>query len=212
MPRYTKNGGKHGYRKRYKPQNHEDIAKVVQNLSNREFRTLQEIAKHGMGYYTPFKDLLSPHPKQKVKPSSFEKYAAARSQSELAEEIIREKQEHDDHFSETHYGGGLQDAHNSIADWAFTLAMDHGSEFVSDWATDQLDPSTNEDHSDYVQQIVEPLVEAVGNYDVEENYIPNEDWINNILTNAPTQHENPVVEAVNWIGDILGTTKKVARI
>lgn len=206
MPRYTKNGGKHGYRKRYKPQNHETIAQIIQNLSNKEFRTLQEIAKHGMGYYTPFREILSAHPTQKVKPSSFEKYASARSQTELAENVMQEKSEHDDHLSETHYGGGLQDAHNAIADWAFNLALDHGNEFVTNWATEQLDPDTNTDHSNYVQQEDPSDIDVY----VQDNIIPNEEWIDNILTSTTDPSGNTVLKAVNWIGDILGTN--VARI
>ena len=134
MPRYTKDGGKHGYRKRYKQQDHESITKVLANLSNREFRTLQEIAKHGMGMYTPFRESLSAHPKKKVKPSAFQEYAFAQTPEDLAEKMLQERREHDDHLSETRFGGGLRDAHNAIGSWAYDLALDSGTH-VADLAS-----------------------------------------------------------------------------
>ena len=70
MPRYTKNGGAKGYRKKYKTVNYDEAQKVLQNLTPHEFTLLQEIAKHGLGMHTMFRELLSEHPKTKVKPSS----------------------------------------------------------------------------------------------------------------------------------------------
>ena len=212
MPRYTKEGRKHGYRKRYKQQDHESITKVLANLSNREFRTLQEIAKHGMGMYTPFRESLSAHPKKKVKPSAFQQYAFAQTPEDLAEKILQERREHDDHLSETHYGGGLRDAHNAIGSWAYDLALDSGTHVAANWAIDQLDPETSEDHRNLAQQGLKAAVEyVVSRPDEEEEKvvyadenpteIPNEGWIDNILATG-----NQVVDTAGWIGGILGAT------
>ena len=204
MPRYTKEGGKHGYRKRYKQQDHESNTKVLANLSNREFRTLQEIAKHGMGMYTPFRESLSAHPKKKVKPSAFQQYAFAQTPEDLAEKILQERREHDDHLSETHFGGGLRDAHNAVGAWAFDLASSAYDEakHLTEWVIDQLDPETSTPHSDTVQQAE------------EKQEIPNEAWIDKILDEAA---QNTTVDNADWIGGILGTTsdflsQNVARI
>ena len=204
MPRYTKDGGDYGYRKRYKKQNHGSIAQVLSNLSRREFRIMQEIAKHGMGLYTPYRELLSAHPKTKVRPSSFEQYASAKNQEELAESMFREKREHDDHTSETHYGGGLADAHNAIGSWAFDLALDAGSNVAFNWAIDQLDPETSEDHSD-IQSA--PPTEEEDEPEVKPDTIPNESWIEHILETGEQVLETGknVMETAEWIGGILGT-------
>ena len=231
MPRYTKNGGKLGYRKKYRKQKHKAIAGILTNLSRTEFRILQEIAKHGMGLYTPYRELLSKHPKHKVKPSSFEKYATARNQDILAEHILREEEEHNDHLSETHYGGGLQDAHNAVADWAYDLAMEGGSEYVANWAVDQLDPDTSEDHRKLAAQGVRWAAEQGIDYYMREDdddevvveyadqinpgEIPNHEWIDHILEHQqqePQQQStfvtvgNAIFDTANWIGDILGAT------
>ena len=191
MPRYTKDGGKYGYRRRYKKQPHEEIAKVVNNLSTRQFRIMQELAKHGMGLYTQFRDQLPTRPKKKVKPSSFEKYAQAKDQADLAQQILQEREEHADHTSETHVGGGLGDAHNAIGDWIYDLALDAGTRIMTEWAIDQLDPETSKDERDNVPAVEPPP---------EEN-IPNEEWIENLLDTA-----NTVVDTVDWIGGILGSS------
>ena len=216
MPRYTKDGGDYGYRKRYKKQNHGSIAQVLSNLSRREFRIMQEIAKHGMGLYTPYRELLSAHPKTKVRPSSFEQYASAKNQEELAESILREKSEHDDHTSETHMGGGLADAHNAVGSWAYDLALDAGSHVVANWAIDQLDPETSEDHRELAAQGLQAAVDMGVDYfaggdneeekviyadEVNPGEIPNESWIDHILATG-----NQVVDTAGWIGGILGTT------
>ena len=207
MPRYTKDGGKYGYKKRYRKQKHEQISRVLNNLSRYEFRVLQEIAKHGMGLYTPYREILSKHPKHKVKPSSFEKYASAKNQESLAEDMLREKSEHNNHMSETHYGGGLQDAHNAVADWAYDLALD-SSEFVTDWVIDQLDPDTSEDHRRIAKQNV---LEGI-QYMTADGEIPNDEWIEHILDTPEKQNKqntfltvgNAVLDTANWISDILG--------
>ena len=215
MPRYTKDGGKYGYRRRYKKQPHEEIAKVINNLSTRQFRIMQELAKHGMGMYTTFREHLPPHPKKKVRPSSFEKYASAKNQADLAQQILQERQEHADHSSETHMGGGLGDAHNAVAEWAYDVALDEGVPAVTNWAIDQLDPETSEEQRELAQRglryAIETGVEYARTKDDEEekivyadevpNEIPNEGWIDTILETG-----NKVMDTAGWIGGILGAT------
>ena len=106
MPRYTRTGGSKGYRKKYKTATHDDASTILKNLTQVQFRQLQEIAKHGLGLHTMFRELLSQHPKTKVKPSSFEKFANAQSAEEVIQGLGAEKEAHSDPSSETHIGGG----------------------------------------------------------------------------------------------------------
>ena len=138
MPRYTKSGGAKGYRKKYKTVNYDEAQTVLQNLTPHEFTLLQEIAKHGLGMHTMFRELLSEHPKTKVKPSSFQQYANAQNPEEVIQGLQAEKEAHDNHASETHLGGGLRDAHNAVGRWASNAS--NLSNMT--WAHDKLDPKS----------------------------------------------------------------------
>ena len=138
MPRYTKSGGAKGYRKKYKTVNYDDAQTVLQNLSPHEFTLLQEIARHGLGMHTMFRELLSEHPKTKVKPSSFQQYANAQNPEEVIQGLQAEKEAHDNPASETHLGGGLRDAHNAVGSWASNAS--NLSNMT--WAHDKLDPKS----------------------------------------------------------------------
>ena len=231
MPRYTKTGGAKGYRKKYKTVNHDEAQKVLQNLTPLQFKQLQEIARHGLGMYTVFRELLSEHPKTKVKPSSFQKYASANNPQEVIHAMQAEKNAHDDPTSETHLGGGLRDAHNAVGRWAF----DASNMSNMNWALDQLDPRTLTDQTDLGGQAF-----SQGSGTRQDEYQTDHDWILEVLyeldqlhkqhkkdnpepeAEADTTqvvgeqyvpHENPVIEQGNqfmdtmgWIGGILGST------
>ena len=91
MPRYYKNGGKSGYKKRFKALTHDTAAKVLGNLSPVEFSRIRELARHGLGDYTMFAKLLPTHPKTKVKPSSFKFIANAQTPHEVIAGLHQEK-------------------------------------------------------------------------------------------------------------------------
>ena len=205
MPRYTKTGGNKGYRKKYKHVNHDAAAKILNNLSPLQFAQLQEIAKHGMGYHTMFGELLSKHSTKKIKPSSFEFYANANNPQEIIEALQTEKEQHSDHSSETHMGGGIRDAHNAVGRWAYDAATIENM----NWALDQLDEDTTTP-----QEIATRLAER-----------GVEHWISDILQDATNRQEieqtlhhgpqyedtfvgqgNQVMDTLGWVGGILGAT------
>ena len=200
MPRYTKDGGKQGYKKRFKALTHDTAAKVLGNLSPTEFSRLQELAKHGLGDFTMFRKLLPKHPKSKVKPSSFKFIANAQSSHEVVAGIHREKTEHDDPHSETHFGGGLRDAVNSMGRWAYKLLTLPNMK----WAYDKLDPSKST--SENAQAIAQTAV---------KEKLTDEKWIEDII-NQQHHHQhkpsqivqtgNTIMDNANWIGSILGST------
>ena len=121
MPQYRKNGAVKPLKTRFRPLSHKKAAYVHTNLSDNEFRTLQEIAIHGLGYTTDFSEHLPRYGKKKVKPSSFKIYAGASNPLEIVKLLAREKAAHDNHSSETHVGGGLLDAFNTIGGLAHSL-------------------------------------------------------------------------------------------
>ena len=193
MPRYVKNKGQ-GYRKRYKQQNPTTNARIIRNLSHVELRTLQELAKHGMGYYTQFKDLLPDHYPQKIKPSSFQQYAGANTAEQLAQLLEQENTNHNDPLHESHMGGGLNDTHNALSTWAFNVSK-HSESGGLDWVMDQLDPESVEDHSN------DPIPTFDDDEFDENPTTTATDWIENVLENG-----NQIAETVDWIGGILEQT------
>ena len=225
MPRYTKNDGAKGYRKKYKSVNHEDAATILENLTPLQFSQLQEISKHGMGLHTMFRELLSEYPKKKVKPSSFQKYANAQSPQEIVHALRAEKEAHSDHTSETHMGGGIRDVHNALGSWAYDVSnVDNMS-----WALDQLDPKTltKSDLGCQVQQNHPSQTDDDWMLGVliELDRLHKNDWKMELPKEEGREHdkhkhrvpyvphENPVIEsgnqimgAMGWIGGILGST------
>ena len=121
MPQYRKNGAIKPLKTRFRPLSHKKAAYVHTHLSENEFRTLQELAIHGLGYTTDFSEHLPAHGKKKVKPSSYKIYAGASNPLEIVKLLAREKAAHDNHSSETHVGGGLLDAFNTVGNLAYNL-------------------------------------------------------------------------------------------
>ena len=199
MPRYYKNGGKSGYKKRFKALTHDTAAKVLGNLSPSEFSRIRELARHGLGDYTMFAKLLPKHPKTKVKPSSFQFIANAQTPHEVIAGLHQEKRDHDDPTSETHFGGGLRDAVNSMGRWAYSLLTLPNMV----WAYNKLD--SDKTATENAQTIA---------MDALEDKVSDE-WIEDILETHVGQHDpestviqkgNAVMDGVNWIGSILGST------
>ena len=199
MPRYTKTGGNKGYRKKYKHVNHDAAAKILNNLSPLQFAQLQEIAKHGMGYHTMFGELLSKHSTKKIKPSSFQFYANAQNPQEIIEALQTEKEEHNDHSSETHMGGGLRDAHNAVGRWAYDAATHDNM----NWALDKLDEDTTKDDETHGQD-----------FNVTHVSPDEKGWIENILDEPQQESQtgNKLVDtAVGAVtGYAAGTLKEAA--
>ena len=136
MPRYYKNGGKSGYKKRFKALTHEKAAQVFGNLSPVQFSRLQELSRHGMGDYTMFRKLLSKHTKTKTKgdPSSFQIIANAQGPHEIIAALRQEKEDLAQD-SQTDLGGGIRDAVNDLGRWSYKLLdLPHMK-----WAYDKLD-------------------------------------------------------------------------
>ena len=197
MPRYYKNGGKSGYKKRFKALTHEKAAKVLGNLSPVEFSRIRELARHGLGDYTMFAKLLPKHPKTKVKPSSFQFIARAQGPHEVIAGLHQEKKDHDDPTSESHFGGGLRDAVNTVGRWAYSLLTLPNMI----WAYNKLDPDKTV--AENAQKLARDAIDET----------VSDEWVADILGDVPeserpefVQSGNRVMESVNWIGDILGST------
>ena len=140
MPKYRKRGGKNPLRKRFKALNHKDAASVHATLTHDQFRALQELAVHALGYPTNHSAHLPERPSKKVRPSSFKIYAGADTPADVVKTLAREKAAHDDHTSETHMGGGLLDAINTVGTYAYHLLGNiptGGQSF--EWAYSKLD-------------------------------------------------------------------------
>ena len=209
MPRYTQSGGEKGYRKKYKTASHDDASTILKNLTPVQFRQLQEIAKHGLGMHTMFRELLSEHPKKKVKPSSFAQFANAQSPEEVVHGMHIEKEGHSDHTSETHMGGGLREAYNAVGSWAFDVStLDH-----MNWALDTLDPKTTQ-KSDKGGQLPAPKTDDDAKWiqEILNELKKHEDKHHHHHTTVqPTetpiiQTGNQVMDTMGWIGGILGST------
>ena len=121
MPRYRTDGSGKIFKKRFKPLDHKKAVAVHAKLSKPQFRQLQELALHGMGYPTDYSQSLPEFHKKKVKPSAFKQYADAHSTKDLIKALVSEKTQHDNPISETHFGGGLLDAFNAVGTWAYNL-------------------------------------------------------------------------------------------
>jgi len=195
MPRYTKEGGKHGYKKRFKALTHQTAAKVLANLSPVQFDRLRELAKHGMGDLTMFSKLLPKHSKSKVKPSSFKFIANSQSPHEVIAGLHQEKKAHDDPASETHFGGGLRDAVNALGRWSYNLLTLPNMT----WAYSKLDPEKST--SENIQSALEEKVSDEWIVDILDTHVGRHDPDSRVIQTGNTAMDN-----VNWIGDILGST------
>ena len=232
MPKYRKRGGKNPLRKRFKTLSHKDAASVHTSLSNNQFRALQELAVHALGYPTNHSPNLPERPSKKVRPSSFKIYAGAETPSEIVKTLAREKAAHDDHSSETHMGGGLLDAINTVGTYAYSLLGNipvGGDSF--EWAFNKLDgrniaketggkidqvfqAAQDERKTDQETQQDGSLVQTI-DHAVDQAMQQAEEVVQKETENIATQAEEVAQNiaqsavdqvadhAVDWIGDIL---------
>ena len=232
MPKYRKRGGKNPLRKRFKLLSHKDAASIHTSLSNNQFRALQELAIHALGYPTNYSANLPERPSKKVRPSSFKIYAGAETPAEVVKTLAREKAAHDDHTSETHMGGGLLDAINTIGTYAYSLLgnIPTGQDSF-DWAFNKLDGTNiatetggkidnvfqaakDERKTDQETQQDGGLVQTV-DHAVDQAMLQAENIVKEEAENIATQAEEAAQtvaqtavdqvkeHAVDWIGDIL---------
>lgn len=160
MPRYTKDADAKIFKKRFKNLSHKSAAGVHAYMSQPKFRILQELAMHGLGYPTDFGESLPTHPKKKVKPSSFKFYAGAQNSHDIVRALTQEKINHDNPKSETHFGGGILDAVNTMGRWSFGLQGTDDNKLPDmNWTFDDLDanniPDEIQNHINTLQQQME---------------------------------------------------------
>ena len=122
MPKYVKNGRKkNSFRKRYPKQSRDDAHALLNRLGKKELQVLQDIASHFQGERNQYSPHLPERPPKKIRPSSFQYISEARHPYQLNQALHIEKVQHDDPTSESHMGGGLLEALNSVGNYAWEL-------------------------------------------------------------------------------------------
>lgn len=221
MPKYRKRGGKNPLQKRFKTLNHKDAAAIHATLTENQFRALQELAVHALGYPTNYSENLPARSSKKVRPSSFKIYASAEGPADIVKNLAREKAAHDDHSSEIHMGGGLLDAINTVGTFAYNLLgnVPTGTESF-EWAYNKLDPNNADTrHIDPVftaatvernpqtqqdggtVQSVDDAVSSIMHQASETITQEAQDITQNIVETAVDEVK---ANATDWIADILG--------
>ena len=98
---------------------HSQAYSLLFRLNHPQFKQIQTFAKHFSGKKTEYADDVPKYPRKKVKPSAFKSLASAKTPHQLAQKIRKEEIQHIDPTSEDHLGGGLLDAFNTTAGWAY---------------------------------------------------------------------------------------------
>ena len=135
----------------------------VLRMSPEQFSQFQGVANHFLGNKV-FHEAIPSHPRKKILPSSFQTIVDVDSPSTLAALMHLEKTAHDDHTLESHMGGGLYEAGNSILNGLWNT-VGWGPEYASwfghyNYDSPENRPTTqDQQYAAIVQQSYKPVGE-----------------------------------------------------
>ena len=122
MPRYVKQGRKDGsFRRKFPKHTAAQAQSFLARLSKEEFETVKHVAHHFQGNTNHFSPHLPKHASKKIKPSSYKYITNARNPYDLGRALQVEQVAHKQPHTETHLGGGLLEAFNSVGNYMWEL-------------------------------------------------------------------------------------------
>ena len=134
MIRYIKDGeNQTTFGKRLKPfKNHRRASTFLATLNPKQFGQMNEIASHFGGAVNHLSDKLPKHHNKKIKPSTWDFLANARSPHEVGMALVAELRGHEHPYSDTHMGGGLLDGINAATRYYYHYMIDPPFDWVKD--------------------------------------------------------------------------------
>ena len=122
MPKYVKSGRKkNSFRKRFTKLSLNDTHALLNRLGKEQFEVLKDIAQHFQGNTNKYSTHLPQRAQKKIKPSSYKFITEAKHPYQLGQILQFQNDQHHDHTSESHLGGGLLEAMNSVGNYAWEL-------------------------------------------------------------------------------------------
>ena len=134
MVRYVKDGQHQStFGKRFKPfKSHHTAAAFLATLDPKQFSQIRNMASHFGGAINHLSDTLPKHLKKKIKPSSWNFLANARSPHEVGMALVAEMRGHDHPYSESHMGGGILDGLTAATKYYYNYMIDPPYDWVKD--------------------------------------------------------------------------------